>query len=166
MSDSDETIPMQSKDLLMYPSTFEVKLVQTEAQLEKIFGIRMTVFVQEQNVPAEEELDSYDNAATHFLISRTEDDLCVGTARLLDKGEGIAKIGRVAIIKEFRGLGLGALLMRFIEREALNGSYKTLILEAQCYAIPFYEKLGYTAEGEVFLDANIEHRLMKKTLDL
>ena len=150
----------------MYPSTFEVKLVQTEEQRATIFDIRMTVFVQEQNVPSEEELDSYDITATHFLVSRTEDNLCVGTARLLDKGKGKAKIGRVAILKEFRGQGLGALLMRFIEREALNQSFKELILEAQCYAIPFYEKLGYTAEGESFLDANIEHRLMKKTLDL
>ena len=152
-------------------ASYEARVASTDAEREAIFSIRMKVFVDEQKVPPEEELDSYDLTALHFLISvkrlisdhaYEEEPLIAGTARLIDKGEGTGKIGRVAVLKEFRGRGLGARLMRFIEAEATLRGFERLILEAQVSAISFYEKLGYVAEGEVFLDANIEHRLMKK----
>ena len=150
---------------------FEARIVSTKAEREAIFAVRMKVFVEEQKVPPEEELDSYDVAALQFLIGAqrlssggrtTEEFMIAGTARLIDKGDGTGKIGRVAVLKEFRGKGLGAKLMRFIEVEAAGRGFQRLILEAQVSAVPFYEKLGYIAEGEVFLDANIEHRLMTK----
>lgn len=150
---------------------YEARIVTTKLELEAVFAVRMKVFVEEQKVPPEEELDSYDDAALHFLIGAqrlavegqiTEKFMIVGTARLIDKEMGTGKIGRVAVLKEYRGKGLGAKLMRCIEGEASRRGFRRLILEAQVSAIPFYEKLGYVAEGEVFLDANIEHRLMSK----
>ena len=138
-------------------------LVTTTEEREAIFALRMIVFVEEQNVPPEEELDAYDITAAHFLAS-TEQGEIIGTARLLDKGEGTGKIGRVAVLKAWRGRGTGALLMNAVERHARELGYRRLILDAQCYAIPFYAKLGYIVEGGIFLDANIEHRFMTKTL--
>jgi len=142
----------------------EIRPIETNAEREAAFEIRLKVFVEEQLVPVEEELDSYDVCATHFIVSlRHEacaDRQIIGTARLADKGEGVGKIGRVAILEPYRGKGCGAALMRTIHRFALERGYKKMILEAQCIAIPFYEKLGYEAEGPVYLDANIEHRNM------
>lgn len=150
--------------------TYIADMVRTEEERTAVFALRMLVFVEEQKVPAEEELDVYDATASHFLIrcaspldSATED--IVGTARLLDKGRGAGKIGRVAIQKEHRGAGAGAKLMRYIEQFARQEGYQELILEAQTYAIGFYEKLGYAAEGDVFMDCDIPHRLMRQRLE-
>ena len=179
-----ERIHMINREVTPDADRFEVVIVKTDRERAVIFEIRMKVFVEEQNVPVEEELDAYDATATHFAVIRADDiswgiapneaeggakkalsePRAIGTARMIDKGAGIGKIGRVAILKESRGKGLGFLLMRSIEAEAKQLGFKTLILEAQLYAVPFYEKLGYVAEGEIFLDANIEHRLMKKEL--
>ena len=149
------------------PTHYEAAPVTTSAEREAVFAIRMTVFVEEQAVPPEEELDAYDIAASHFLARLAEVSHVsgiIGTARLVDKGHGVGKIGRVAVLREHRGQGVGALLMRRVEQAARADAYTELILEAQCHALPFYEKLGYLAEGDIFLDCNIEHRLMRKSL--
>ena len=146
---------------------YEAAPVQTSAEREAVFAVRMTVFVEEQAVPPEEELDAYDVAAAHFLARLASDpdpSGIVGTARLIDKGHSVGKIGRVAVLRNHRGHGVGALLMRRVEQAARSTGYTELILEAQCHALPFYEKLGYVAEGDIFLDCNIEHRLMRKSL--
>ena len=146
---------------------YEAAPVTNFAEREAVFAVRMTVFVEEQAVPPEEELDAYDVAAMHFLARLAADTTSsgiVGTARLVDKGHGTGKVGRVAVLREHRGQGVGALLMRHIEQAARASGFTELILEAQCHALPFYEKLGYVAEGDIFLDCNIEHRLMRKSL--
>jgi predicted GNAT family N-acyltransferase len=147
----------------------EIGLVETAGDLAAVFALRMLVFVEEQRVPVDEELDIDDVTATHFLVRACksafdEPGLIVATARLVDKGNGIGKIGRVAVVPGYRRKGLGAGLMQFIERYARVHHFRCLVLEAQCYAIPFYEKLGYIAEGAIFLDANIEHRNMSMAL--
>ena len=143
----------------------EIGPVETLEDRAGVFALRMAVFVEEQRVPPEEELDAYDVTATHFLVrvhpeASDEHAKIVATARIVDKCGGIGKIGRVAVLAEYRGLGLGAALMREIHQYAFRQGFRRLVLEAQCHAIPFYEKLGYAAEGAVFLDANIEHRHM------
>jgi len=143
----------------------EIGIAEKPEALSAVFALRMLVFVEEQLVPAEEELDAYDVTAIHFMVRlRTaptgEPPHIVATARLVDKGNGVGKVGRVAVMAENRRQGLGAALMRYIADYAGKMGIRRLELEAQCYAIPFYEKLGYVAEGEVFLDANIEHRRM------
>lgn len=149
------------------PVFYEAAPVLTAAEREAVFAIRMVVFVEEQAVPAEEELDAYDVSAAHFLVRLSTDPSpagIIGTARLLDKGNGLGKIGRVAVLREHRGKGVGALLMQRVEQEARASGYSEIILEAQVHALPFYEKIGYVAEGPVFLDCDIEHRLMRKSL--
>jgi predicted GNAT family N-acyltransferase len=135
------------------------------SEMDAIFSVRMRVFVEEQAVPAEEELDAYDLTAAHFIAETAAvEPEAVGTARLIDKGQGTAKIGRVAVLANHRKRNVGLELMRHIEQYAAEAGFSELVLEAQCHAIPFYEKLGYAAEGPVFLDANIEHRLMRRSI--
>ena len=138
-----------------------VIIVETPADWEACYAIRKTVFVEEQAVPLELELDEYDDVATHFLLR--DGDAPLATARLLDK-HGLAKIGRVAVLKEARGRGLGLVLMRAVLEEARRQGFTEAVLDSQTYAIPFYERLGFVAEGEEFDDAGIPHFLMRRRL--
>lgn len=124
-------------------------------------AIRRQVFMQEQNVPEQQELDEHDATALHLLA--TLDGRPVGTARLLIDGtEG--KIGRVAILPDCRGTGAGAAMMRAALDELRARGVTTARLGAQTHALRFYEKLGFTAYGPVYDDAGIPHRDMSLTL--
>jgi predicted GNAT family N-acyltransferase len=132
----------------------------TDPEFEQCFQIRLEVFVEEQNVPVEEERDRYDAVALHFLGSRN--GVGVGTARVLLTDIETAKIGRVAISKSARGQGIGAELIRYIEKTVTATQF---VLDAQTHALRFYERLGYQADGEEFMENGIPHRHMKKTRD-
>jgi predicted GNAT family N-acyltransferase len=127
------------------------------AGFETCLDIRLRVFVAEQNVPLDEERDSYEETARHFLALWSCD--AAGTARAIVKEPGLIKIGRVAVLTPYRKFGIGVALMRAVE-EAFEGA--TFQLDAQIQAMGFYEKLGYVAEGPVFDDAGIPHRTMFK----
>jgi ElaA protein len=125
-------------------------------------ALRRVVFIEEQGVSEADEVDGLDGRAIHLLAW---DGACpVGTARLLVKGE-VGKIGRVCVLPEARGLGLGAALIR----EALvvlqgQPGVTQAYLGSQSHATGFYEKLGFVVEGEEFLDAGIPHRHMRRAL--
>lgn len=125
-------------------------------------AIRRAVFIEEQAVPEALEIDGLDGQAIHLLA--TVDGRPVGTARLLPKGE-IGKIGRVAVLADQRGTGLGAALIRAAleELRAVPG-ITTAKLGAQTHALGFYERLGFTAFGPVYDDAGIPHRDMTRPL--
>ena len=128
---------------------------------EACFAIRRKIFVEEQKVPLEYEIDHYDDGALHFLALHEKRP--VGTARVIMKDDGqIAKIGRMAVLSEMRGKGVGAAIMQAIEVDPDVQRTNRLVLEAQTHAIPFYEKLGYVATGDEYLDCNIPHRFMSK----
>lgn len=124
--------------------------------------LRRTVFIHEQNVPEHEEIDGLDDTATHLLATR--DGAPVGTARLTTKGD-LGKIGRVCVLADARGTGLGAQLI-----EAALAHFRTVpgltqaTLGSQTHAIGFYEKLGFKAHGPEFDDAGIPHRQMTRPL--
>ncbi len=126
--------------------------------------VRDVVFIQEQNVPVELEHDEYDADALHILAIDTQTKEPVGTARILDKGNGVAKVGRVAVLKEYRGRGIGEAIMQAVFKTTRELEFTSLILDAQVSVIPFYENLGFVAEGGVFDDAGIPHRHMTRTL--
>lgn len=129
---------------------------------ETCLGLRFIVFVQEQGVPAEIERDEYDASATHLLAIR--DGKPVGTARIVSQGS-VGKIGRVCVLREERGTGLGAALINAaLDDMRAEGGFTKAILGAQIVAIPFYEKLGFSAYGEDFNDAGIAHRMMERKL--
>lgn len=120
--------------------------------------IRRRVFIDEQAVPEAEEWDGRDPDCVHFLAWR--DKTPVGTARLLPDGH----IGRVAVLSEGRGLGIGLALMREVIRTARELGHAHLELAAQVQALDFYRRLGFEAYGEIFLDAGIAHRSMRLSL--
>ena len=127
---------------------------------EAISAIRHEVFVREQHVPAEIELDEHDSAATHLLAFTSEHNP-VGTARLLDCG----KIGRVAVLKEFRGTGIGRQLLRHLVEIARKRRLSSVYLHAQEHVVEYYRRLGFIPQGERFFEADIPHFRMDLTLE-
>lgn len=138
------------------------KLVETAQELDACFKIREEVFIHEQRVPREIELDEYDQTAAHFLLFYEEKP--VSTARMLKKDDKIAKIGRVAVLKEYRSKKLGRILMENILEHCRNSGITKVLIDAQTYVVPFYEKLGFRQYGEEFMDANIPHYKMELSL--
>ncbi|MER5477900.1 GNAT family N-acetyltransferase [Streptomyces sp. NPDC002734] len=150
-----------------------VRVVDDPAGREACFRVRKQVFVVEQGVPENIEYDALDAHAVHVLAVREEDGAALGTGRLL-YGEVAAKktggdpsvgsLGRLAVLPEARGLGVGVALVRGIEDAARERGLGVVDLGAQVHALGFYERLGYQAYGPVFDDAGIPHRSMRRTL--
>jgi len=122
-------------------------------------SIRDEVFIQEQNVPREEEWDGEDEASQHFLAVSELGDY-VGCARLLPSGQ----IGRMAVRRSLRGTGVGAALLRAVVDAASNQGFERLFLHAQSYAEPFYRKGGFLPYGDEFQEAGIAHIAMQMIL--
>lgn len=133
----------------------------TQGEFEQALALRIKVFVDEQNVPLEEEHDKYDELAEHFGVF--SNGMLVGTGRLIRR-EREAKIGRIAILPEYRCRGLGRELIRMMLKKAREGGYTECIVDAQLGALEFYAKLGFVAEGEDFSDGGIPHRKMRLQL--
>lgn len=134
--------------------------------LARCRAIRRVVFVDEQQVPEALEWDGLDAEAQHFLalFEAAAGSIALGTARMRIV-DGQAKAERVAVLRDERSRGVGRRLMRALEDCARRRRLRSVILHAQVTAIPFYERLGYVAHGDVFLDAGIDHRAMTKALD-
>ena len=137
----------------------KVIAVATSEELQDAFSVRKKVFVEEQGVPIEEEIDQYDDAATHFVLYQNGSPKGAGRFRILD---GIGKIERICVDCSLRGQGGGKAIMKEIEDYAKEQSISALKLNAQTHAIPFYESLGYEVVSDEFLDAGIPHKTMKK----
>lgn len=139
----------------------EVKVVSTEKELLDAFSVRKTVFVEEQQVPVEEELDQYDDTATHLVLYENGSPVGAGRFRVVD---GIGKVERICVLKSIRGQGGGKAIMQKIEVYARAQEIPALKLNAQTHAIPFYESIGYEVISDEFLDAGIPHKTMKKKI--
>lgn len=131
------------------------------ALLAQAAQLRNRVFVGEQGVPAELEFDGRDALAAHVVLQR--DDVVIGTARMFDE-DGSAVVGRVVVAPELRGHGLGAAIMGVAERWAGDHGLALVELHAQQPVIGFYEKLGYSGVGDIYLEAGIPHLTMRKQL--
>lgn len=140
-----------------------VKIVSDSKGIEDAYTVRKKVFVEEQGVPLNLELDEFDQEATHFVIYN-EQDLPIGAGRMRGVPNAHGKIERICILSEYRGKHLGNLIMNTLEEHARKHSMKKLLLNAQSYAVPFYEKLGYQVTSPEFMDADIPHRAMEKIL--
>ena len=145
-------------------ASFTCRVCETPADRDAAMAIRVAVFVDEQNVPPESEPDEFDENALHLLAENAASGEPVGTARVVDKGNGVAKIGRVAVHKSARGRGVGRALMVCALEHASRAGHAVAALDAQVQVIPFYERLGFVAEGPVFDDAGIPHRRMHRKL--
>jgi predicted GNAT family N-acyltransferase len=147
----------------MEPRTpVEIRLVATPEEMRTALRIRHAVFVAEQGVPEELEQDADDRVAVHYLLWLG--DAAIGTARLVLKPGGLGKIGRVALLSEHRGAGHGAALMQHLIDDARARGCRGLALDAQISVLSFYQRLGFAAEGDEFLDAGIRHRRMRREI--
>lgn len=128
------------------------------------YAIRYAVFVEEQGIPVELEIDDYDLIAEHALAFI--DGECVGTARVyLDEQDpSKAKIGRMAVLKEFRGQGIGTALLSEVIRAGMMQGASVFELHAQQNAVPFYAKLKFKPVGTVFDEVGIAHQCMRLVL--
>lgn len=135
------------------------KIVENQQELEDAFSIRRTVFIDEQNVPAEEELDQHEDEATHFVLYHEGSPIGAGRFRFVN---GYGKVERICVLKEARKTGAGKKIMMGIEDYALDQDIHKLKLNSQTHAIPFYSGLGYEVVSEEFLDAGIPHKTMIK----
>lgn len=144
----------------------EIVRVTTEEQLQMGLDIRTKVFVEEQKVPAEEEIDEYDVISPnvyHILI--LDEGVPVATGRLIYYKADTAKMQRIAVLQGYRTKGYGRVLLLAMEELARELGLVASILDAQCQAEDFYKKLGYEViSTEPFYDAGILHVRMQKTL--
>ena len=140
-------------------SDFSISLASWANDGAALRAIRECVYIKEQHVPVELEWDGLDQDATHWLVTDKKDKP-VATARLLANGH----VGRMAVLAEYRGQGIGRLLIEAILATSQQRSLSTLFLNAQTSATGFYEKFGFIAEGDIFDDAGIPHRRMRLNL--
>ncbi|MDS9470398.1 GNAT family N-acetyltransferase [Sporosarcina pasteurii] len=141
---------------------FNVTIVSSQHELEDAFFVRRKVFVKEQGVPLSLELDEYDDTSSHFVVYKG--DSPIGAGRIRETNARTGKVERVCVLPEYRGLHLGKLIMQALENHGAQQGYEKIVLNAQSYAIPFYENLGYTITSPEFMDADIPHRSMEKNI--
>ncbi len=154
-------------------SPFAVRIAADEADRKAAFAVRREVFVVEQGVPEDLEYDAYDappctsspSAGTTGPRSAPV-GCCIGpdAAGRTGGAAGVGSLGRLAVTRAARGLGVGAALVRGIEDAARARGLTAVDLHAQTHALRFYERLGYVAYGGEFLDAGMPHRAMRRTL--
>ncbi|MGN6597846.1 MAG: GNAT family N-acetyltransferase [Actinomycetes bacterium] len=154
------------------PGHLVAEVVTDETTRRAVFALRHEVFVLEQGVPLELEIDPNDAAAVHVAVRRRDE--VVGTGRLVTEPAGfeglevaagpVAHLGRIAVRADHRRRGLGAALVEALTAAAREAGLRIAYLGAQEHAVGFYQRLGWTAFGRVFDDAGLPHRHMYRTL--
>ncbi len=141
-----------------------VRLAEPE-DMEQVYALRREVFVDEQGVPEDMERDELDALSVHAVACA--EGRVVGTGRLIPPGlaEPSSTVGRVAVAEEHRGTGVGAAVLAVLEACARERGWPDVVLHAQAAVRGFYDKYGYTAVGEPYLEAGIEHVTMRKQLE-
>jgi predicted GNAT family N-acyltransferase len=140
----------------MKDKLYRIIQVTWDLEQERIMMIRKTVFVDEQKVPIEEEMDGLDEQC-RFVLAEDQKGVAIGTGRLLPDG----KIGRMAVLKQYRNRGVGSGLLKALIAVANAQSIKELYLHGQLSAKQFYTKHGFVEEGPIFDEAGIPHVKMR-----
>lgn len=135
-----------------------IELLPWEKARAHAAPIRCAVFVEEQGVPPEIELDELDVRCVHAVAF--QENVAVGTARLLPDGH----IGRMAVLKEWRGRGIGGRMLNALLEQARRRGEREVALSAQVHAVGFYRAHGFVEEGAEYLEAGIRHQAMRKAL--
>ena len=134
-------------------------LIKTWQEAEQeAYYVRKQVFIEEQGVPVEMELDEFDPTAKHALAYVNLE--CVGTARLIALPGNVGRIGRMAVLQAYRRQGIGGKLLNALLESCKSQGIAQLELHAQLSAMSFYEKFGFIAQGEMYYEAGIAHRDM------
>lgn len=140
-----------------------VKEITTEEQLTTAFNIRKAVFVEEQQVPLDDEYDEFDKLQAmcrHILVYHNDKPVGTGRIRWID---GIGKLERICILPSHRSLGLGKSIIEGLESIAKKENTAQVKLHGQTQAEGFYHKLGYETTSDIFMDGDIPHVVMMKT---
>ncbi|OGS40907.1 MAG: hypothetical protein A3K77_03325 [Euryarchaeota archaeon RBG_13_31_8] len=132
----------------------KIKQVTDKQEFKEIIKIREKVFIKEQNVPKEIEIDELDKESKHFIVYIK--NIPIGCARIR-KINDYAKLERIAILKEYRCRGFGKELTNFLINYCKRKGFNEIHIHSQIYVSSFYEKLGFKSIGKNFLEANIEH---------
>jgi len=138
---------------------FTVRLVDWTDAGEGLRAVRRAVFIDEQAIPEDLEWDAFDAVYRH-AIAEDATGTAIGCGRLLPDGH----IGRMAVLREWRGRGVGAALLVHLIDLARSRGLARAVLEAQTSAMPFYARHGFVASGDEYLEAGIPHRTMTRTL--
>lgn len=141
--------------------SIDVQIVSNDQQLKDAYDVRKKVFVDEQHVPLEEEIDHLETEATHFVLYQNQEPIGAGRIRFVDK---YGKVERICVLKDSRVNGAGKALINKIESYAKSQGINLLKLNAQIQALPFYTKLGYEVVSDEFFEAGIPHKQMLKHL--
>lgn len=142
----------------------KAKRITDHTDFQKALQIRKEIFVQEQRVPIEDEFDEYDTLdgqCEHVLVYYNEEPVGTGRIRIIDS---FAKAERICVLKPYRKLGLGKIILNTLEEIAKEKGIVQIRLHGQTQAENFYNKLGYRTLSDVFIEANIPHVLMVKDL--
>jgi len=155
----------QPKQLQMTSPAHEVRLADWDSEHGVLSKIRFEVFVLEQGVPPEVELDALDADSAHVLhvIVTSAEREVIGTARMLLEPL-LPRIGRMAVMKAWRGRGIGQEILEFLCAEAKRRGYTAVCLNSQTHATPFYYKQGFLSVGAEFVEAGIPHLEMRRSL--
>jgi predicted GNAT family N-acyltransferase len=136
-----------------------------ESHREAIERVREEVFVVEQCIDRDEEFDDRDPQCTHVVVFQGPSEIATGRLDVSLSGTELGgKLGRVAVLKAHRRQGAGELVVRSLEQWARQAGHRRVWFHAQVSAVPFYEKLGYQAYGDTFMEANIPHVKMQRNL--
>lgn len=142
-----------------------VKVVETPAELEGAVTLRMRVFVGEQGIPAEVEVDEADSAPDTVHAVAVHRGAVIATGRLLPDVDGKGPhVGRMAVERDWRRNGVGGMVLLFLEEQGRALGFRQITLHAQEYVKSFYAQHGYDEVGEMFLEEGIPHREMVKNL--
>lgn len=153
-----DAVKQDTRDRLSSPHSCQIRSADWSTERDILIRLRERVFVQEQGVPAELELDEHDPYCLHLLAIQEQEP--VGTGRLLPDGH----IGRLAVLPAYRKQGIGRALLDGLIQVAVQRELAKVSLNAQVQAIPFYEKAGFVVGSEEFLDAGIPHKGMHRFL--
>jgi predicted GNAT family N-acyltransferase len=151
-----------SQSLVDESSRVKVIAIESPADMQRAFAIRRRVFIEEQRVPEEIEMDAEDSNACHALAILN--GVAIGCGRMVEHGADEVKIGRMAVLPEFRNTGVGAHILHFMIDRARMRGFRKAILHAQLTAEGFYLKEGFKPVGGVFDEAGIAHRKMERDL--
>ncbi|MFC2069753.1 GNAT family N-acetyltransferase [Chloroflexota bacterium] len=138
------------------------KLISSDDELEKALDVRRQVFIKEQGIPEEIELDECDKGALHIVVK--DGDSVIATARASFPTDGLAKIERMAVLRDFRRRGIGERIVSFLSEEFRKRKVKQIVLHAQYAVVDFYRSCGFEETGEPFLEAGIKHIKMHKKI--
>lgn len=132
----------------------KIRLVKNKKELENVFKIRHIVFIKEQNVPENIEIDKFDKSAKHMIVLYKNKP--IGCARIRFIGSK-AKLERIAVLKSYRGKGFGKMIVNYMVNYCKNKNVKKIIMNSQYYLKDYYKKFGFKPRGKTFVEAGIKH---------